>query len=61
MLIGGATFEESGKQGVALVLDLTERKRTEQALRDSEAKFRDFAETASTGSAKWVRIANSRC
>jgi PAS domain S-box-containing protein len=47
VLIGGATFEESGKQGVALVLDLTERKRTEQALRDSEAKFRDFAETAS--------------
>jgi PAS domain S-box-containing protein len=47
VLIGGATFEESGKQGIALVLDLTERKRTEQALRDSEAKFRDFAETAS--------------
>jgi PAS domain S-box-containing protein len=30
VLIGGATFEESGKQGVALVLDLTERKRAER-------------------------------
>ena len=28
VLIGVATFEESGNQGVALVLDLTERKRT---------------------------------
>src|SRR5882757_608437 len=32
ILIGGATFEEGGNQGVAFVLDLTERKRAEQAL-----------------------------
>jgi PAS domain S-box-containing protein len=32
-LIGAATFEEDGNQGVAFVLDLTERKRAEEALR----------------------------
>ena len=40
MLIGGALFEESGSEGVAFVLDLTERKRVEQALRESEARAR---------------------
>src|ERR1700694_4761435 len=32
---------------VATVIDVTERKRAEQALRESEGKFRDYAETAS--------------
>jgi hypothetical protein len=40
VLIGLATFEEGGDQGVAFVLDLTERKRAEEALRESERSAR---------------------
>ena len=40
VLIGVATFEGGGNQGVAFVLDLTERKRAEQALRESERSSR---------------------
>jgi PAS domain S-box-containing protein len=40
VLIGLATFEGGGNQGVAFVLDLTERKRAEQALRESERSAR---------------------
>jgi PAS domain S-box-containing protein len=47
VLIGMTRFEEGGNEGVAFVVDLTERKCTEEALRESEAKFRDYAETAS--------------
>ena len=32
---------------IATSVDVTERKRAETALRESEAKFRDYAETAS--------------
>jgi PAS domain S-box-containing protein len=39
ILIGGATFEEGGNQGVAFVLDLTERKCAEDALREREAQL----------------------
>jgi PAS domain S-box-containing protein len=37
VLIGAATFEEGGNQGVAFVLDLTERKRAQEALRELES------------------------
>ncbi|MEA2892908.1 MAG: hypothetical protein QOI05_3701 [Bradyrhizobium sp.] len=41
VLIGGATFEDGGNQGVAFVLDLTERKRAENVLREREAQLAD--------------------
>ena len=40
VLIGLTTFQESGSEGVAFVLDLTERKRAEEALRESERSLR---------------------
>ena len=41
VLVGAASFEESGNQGVAFVLDLTERKRAEAEARESERRYRE--------------------
>ena len=40
VLVGGAAFDPEGDKGVSFVLDLSERKRAEQALRDSEEQWR---------------------
>jgi PAS domain S-box-containing protein len=40
VLLGGVMFEQSPNQGVSFVLDLSERKRAEEALRRSEERFR---------------------
>src|SRR5713226_1580782 len=44
VLIGGATFEVGGDQGVAFVLDLTQRERAEEKSRESELKLRQIIE-----------------
>ncbi|HUB11978.1 MAG TPA: AAA family ATPase [Acetobacteraceae bacterium] len=43
VLIGAASFDETGNQGVSFVLDLTERKRAEGEARDSERRYREVA------------------
>jgi PAS domain S-box-containing protein len=53
VLVGAANFEESGSQGVAFVLDLTERKEAEDRLRRSEAYLAEAQRLSHTGSAAY--------
>ncbi|MGF6301395.1 PAS domain S-box-containing protein [Paraburkholderia sp. WC7.3d] len=41
VMVGGATFKAGGKEGVAFVLDLTERKRAAEEARESERRYRE--------------------
>ena len=53
VMIGGAMFEESGNEGVAFVLDLSEQKRAEEALRRSETFLSEAQKLSHTGSFGW--------
>jgi PAS domain S-box-containing protein len=58
VLIGVATFEGSENQGVAFVIDLTERKRAEETLRRDEAWLAQAQRLSHTGT--WVMDGTTR-
>jgi PAS domain S-box-containing protein len=49
VMIGGAMFEESGSEGVAFVLDLSEQKRAEEALQEAQAELAHVTRVAALG------------
>lgn len=53
VLLGGALFERSGNEGVAFILDLSEQKRAERALRRSEVFLAEGQRLGQIGSYSW--------
>ena len=53
VLLGGALFEGSGNEGVAFVVDLSEQRRAESALRRSEAFLAEGERIGQIGSFSW--------
>jgi PAS domain S-box-containing protein len=53
VLVGGALLEGSESEGVAFVLDLSDRKRAEKALRRSEVFLAEAQRLAQVGSYSW--------
>ena len=53
MLIGGASFEGDGDDGVAFILDLSEQKRAQEELRRSEAFLAETQRLTRVGSYSW--------
>lgn len=53
ILLGGALFEGSKNEGVAFILDLSEQKRAEEALRHSEAFLAQAQHLSRIGSYSW--------
>jgi PAS domain S-box-containing protein len=53
VLLGGALLEGRGNQGIAFVLDLSEQKRAEKALRRSEAFLAEGQHLGQIGSFSW--------
>ena len=49
VLIGAASLNETGSQGVSFVLDLTERKRAEQALRQAHTDLAHLTRVMTMG------------
>jgi PAS domain S-box-containing protein len=53
VLLGGALFEGSGNEGVAFVLDLSEQKQAERALRRSQAFLEEGQRLSQVGTFSW--------